>query len=237
MQPYHLCDSDLNFQIDAAYHDHKYDFGYDDRFHAGGIAFWRDQNVGVLGVDASFIGLRSQVDGYPIGASDLGSFFRAGVRGEYFVGDDFTLGAGIGHIGGDLFGQNMAGFDGNLWARAYATNNLAIIARLDVGRYMWSTETFNKWAVSGDAEYLLPGHPISIFAGAKYANIIDDFGGGAVSDDFIEEFAGLKVYFGSSGHGETLASHQRNNTLDNTSVLFEKTPEILDAALGSLFIP
>ena len=217
---YHFCDSNLNVQADAAYFDHRFKAGTDDRWHAGGILFWREQDRGVLGVDASYLGQK-----YVISNSNSDRF-RVGARGEYFGGDNFTLGAGVGYVSGNLFGKATNGFDSNVWAKLYPTDNLALLARFDYGSQNWAPNTLTELAATGEAEYLIPNHPVSLFIGGRYGSVTVAGAGTPSTIDTEEGFVGFKVYLGSNGQGGSLASQQRNNTLDNTSVLFEKLPEL-----------
>jgi hypothetical protein len=220
---YHFCDTNLNVQGDGAFHNHQYDDPSDsdnERWHVGGILFWRDQDVGVLGLDVSF--LNDEI------FDESDETWRLGARGEYFGGDMFTLGAGAGYLNGDFFGKDTDGFDVNAWARMYPTENLGLLARFDyatqdVGLVDWDID---HWAIGGEGEYLLPNLPLSIFAGARYGETDIDTGKSDFSSEVTEIYAGLSIYFGSDGNGGSLASHHRNNTLDNTSVIFERLPNV-----------
>ena len=224
---YHFCNTNLNVQSDFAFHSHQFDFDApfdfaNDRWHKGGILFWRDQDIGVLGLDASFLN-----DDFFGKNSDM---WRVGLRGEYFAGDMFTLGVGAGFFDGDFFGKNQDGFDVNAWARVYPTESIGLLARFDYATQDIGSVDVDHWAVGGEGEFLLPSVPVSIFAGARYGESeAEDTGGkgGAFSADVTEIYAGLSVYFGSDGNGGSLASHHRNNTLDNTSVIFERLPNFL----------
>ena len=224
---YKFCNTDLNAQIDGAYFDHRFKFGTDDAWHAGGVLFLRDQNIGVVGIDASYIGKDRH---YDFASPDtVSKWLRFGVRGEWFAGENFTLGAHVGHIDGDTNGYNLNGFDETVWARIYATPNLALTARLDAGQFDYTGETLSEWAVSGDAEFLVPDSQMSVFAGAHYAMKHDTYLGNAFipntqDETYVEGFAGLKIYFGTAEKGNTLVSQHRNNTLDNTSMFFERVP-------------
>ena len=224
---YHLCDSNLNLQIDAAYYDHRFGANNgspaatDDRWHVGGVAFWRERDLGVLGLDASYIVENVELD------SISNHLLRIGARGEYFGGENFTLGGGVGYVTGSRYTvDDRRGFDANVWARAYLSDNLGLFARLDYGNQDWFVFDLKQWAATAEAEYLVPNHQISILAGLRHG--VAEYNSGLHSDYTTNEaYAGFKVYFGSSVQGEKLVSHHRNNTLDNTSTLFEKLPEFL----------
>jgi hypothetical protein len=215
---YHFCNTNLNIQADYAVHGHQFDSGFEDndRWHAGGVLFWRDQELGVLGLDVSFLN-ESYFD------DDFESW-RFGVRGEYFVNDMFTLGAGAGYFDGKAFAEDGDGFDVNAWGRIYPTESIGLLARFDYAVVDFRDVNLDYWAVTGEGEYLLPNVPVSIFAGARYAG--QEFPGkvGEFSIDDIQAYAGISIYLGSDGNGGSLASHQRNNTLDNTSVILERLP-------------
>lgn len=220
---YHFCDTNLNVQGDYAFYSHQFDvdapFEFaNDRWHAGGILFWRDQDVGVLGLDTSFIN-----DDF-FGKNN--ETWRIGVRGEYFGGDVFTFGAGAGYLNGEWFGKDLDGFDLNAWGRLYPTENIGLLARVDYNsadiEFGSSDVNFEQLAFTAEGEYLLPNIPMSIFAGARYAER-ENLGKGFEFTD-TQVYLGLSVYFGSDGNGGSLASHHRNNTLDNTNVILEKLP-------------
>lgn len=218
---YHFCDSNLNVQGDVAFHNHQFDDLSDsdnERWHVGGILFWRDQDLGVLGLDVSFLN-----DDFFDESSET---WRIGVRGEYFGGDMFTLGAGAGYLNGDFFGKDTDGFDVNAWGRMYPTENIGLLARFDYATQdIESVDVdIDQWAIGGEGEYLLPNLPLSIFAGARYSEADVNSGKSDFSSEVTEIYAGLSIYLGSDGNGGSLASHHRNNTLDNTSVLFERVP-------------
>ena len=228
---YHICDTNLNVQGDYAFHSHQFDIdesfdATDDRWHVGGILFWRDQDVGVLGLDVSF--LNDDISGIN------SESWRVGLRGEYFAGDMFTVGTGAGFFEGNFFGKNSDGFDVNAWARIYPTENIGLLARFDYAEMdvenlsLGSDLNTDSWAIGGEGEYLLPSVPVSIFAGARYGETDGDIGNSIeFSTQVTEIYAGLSVYFGSDGNGGSLASHHRNNTLDNTSVIFERMPSFI----------
>jgi hypothetical protein len=235
---YEFCNTGLNIQGDFAFHSHQLDsddfFGgkgppwesdiVNDRWHVGGILFWRNEDLGLVGIDGSMIN------------DDVDSFnnesFRVGLRGEYFAGDMFTVGAGFGYNHGDLFGSDWDGFDANIWARLYATDNIGLLARFDWAGFDIDDAEFappgsiDVWAVTGEGEFLLPDHPLSIFAGVRYAEQQLDQGDGkfdfGATTDHLQIYAGLRLYFGSEGL--SLSSHHRSNTLDNTSVPLERIP-------------
>jgi hypothetical protein len=215
-----------NFQGDFAFHSHRGDpsFGSEftlDTWHAGGIAFWRDANVGLFGVDASFISqdVRSSTETW-----------RLGLRGEYFMGPALTLGGGAGYLSMDFFGGKSAnGFDLNLWGRYYLNDSFALKIR---GDYLslssddayW--EDGRTWAISGEGEYLLPSLPMSLFLGARYAQSTIEDSDDSIDVDSVQVYGGVKFYFGSGDAGTSLATHQRNNTLDNTNTVLERLPSL-----------
>ena len=213
-----------NFQGDFSFHSHRTDdlFFSDqvalDAWHFGGIAFWRDANVGLVGVDASFISNDFN------GTIETG---RIGLRGEYFVGQSITVGGGAGYVSMDFFGKSDGdGFDANLWGRYYFNDSFAVKVRGDVGSISLEdapVDDVTAWAIAGEGEYLLPSLPMSIFGGVRYAqadvNTFSDY-----TVDSLQVYAGAKFYFGSGDAGTSLATHHRNNTLDNTSTFLERIP-------------
>ena len=224
---YKFCNTDLNAQIDASYVGNKFQYGFEDTWHAGGILFLRDQSIGLLGIDGSYIARDQHYDF--VSPDTRSKWLRFGVRGEWFAGENVTLGARVGHIDGDTSGFNLNGFDESVWARIYATSNLALTAKLDAGQFDYTGDKISDWAISADAEYLIPDQQVSLFGGARYAMKHSTFLGNAnipntLDDQYASAFVGLKIYLGTAARGNTLVSQQRNNTLDNTSMLFERLP-------------
>jgi hypothetical protein len=225
---YRFCDIGLNIQGDFAFHSHQVDADdlfrgkhsssdaelANDRWHVGGILFWRDEDLGLLGVDGSFI--NDDIDGYNFESS------RIGLRGEFFAGDMFTLGAGAGYVDGETFGNDWDGYDANIWGRFYATDSIGLLARFDWADFGGDFEDVSTWAVTGEGELKLPEYPLSIFAGVRYAEQETDGGKFGSSTDLTQVYVGLKVYFGSNGL--SLSDTQRSNTLDNTNVILERLP-------------
>jgi hypothetical protein len=219
--------TNFNFQGDFSFHSHSPDFGSGfgpsgntrlDSWHAGGIAFWRDANVGLVGIDGSFI------------SNDyFGSVesWRLGLRGEYFVDPSITVGGGAGYVTMDFFGKaDGDGFDGNLWARYYFNDSFAMKVRGDVGSLSFDDgpyEDVTAWAIAGEGEYLLPSLPMSVFVGVRYAKSDVDASPDYTVDS-LQVYGGAKFYFGSGDAGTSLATHHRNNTLDNTSTFLERMP-------------
>ncbi len=216
-----------NFQGDFSFHSHRTDDLFSDEtlaldtWHFGGIAFWRDANVGLFGVDASFISQDF------VGSVET---WRLGLRGEYFLGQSLTVGGGAGYLSMDLFsGKSADGFDLNLWGRYYLNDSFALKVRGDYST-LSSDDSFwedaRTWAIAGEGEYLLPSLPMSLFLGARYAETTMEDGGDSIDIDSVQIYGGAKFYFGSGDAGTSLATHHRNNTLDNTSTALERLPNI-----------
>jgi len=226
---YKFCESGINIQGDFAFHSHQMDaddiFGShggsddelgNDRWHAGGVMFWRDEDVGLVGLDGSFI--NNDLNGYNFDS------WRIGLRGEYFLGEMFTIGAGAGYNDGDTYGENWNGFDVNAWGRLYLMDNFGLLARFDWSDFEGDYDKLSTSALTGEGEFKLPDHPLSLFLGVRYAEQELDDDWREITADHLQVYGGLKVYFGSND--ASLAAHHRSNTLDNSSVSLEKLPSI-----------
>jgi hypothetical protein len=224
---YNFCDTGINAQVDGAYIDHEFKHGFEETAHAGGILFLRDQNLGLLGLDGSYLWRTRH---YEFAGPDTKSnWSRIGLRGEWFANEYFTLGARVGHVNGDTAGYKLKGFEETAWARVYATPNLAFMAKLDAAQFDFIETDIKNWTVSGEAEYLVPDQHISLLAGGRYAMKHSTYlGNGFVpntqNENYVEGFVGLKIYLGGTHQANTLVAQHRSNTLDNRSMFFEGTP-------------
>lgn len=200
--------------------------------HIGGAVFWRDTQVGALGVASSVI-LSANDAKEGTGHSEGifgGSLWRVGGFGEYFAGDNLTFGAGATFINGKWSTLNyftQVGVEADAYAKFYLNDNLSLMLRGDVLSSTVSNTTdsfgWNGFAISSQAEYLVPGSALSLFAGGRFAarNSVSDFESIQYQD--VQGFLGLKFAFGGSPFN-TLRERDRNGAYDNTSVLDEKLP-------------
>ena len=224
----------FNIQADVAYHAHSgevEDFGADVDFdqtntHIGGALFYRDPVSWAGGLQASWISR-------DIGGIDL-DVFRAGLFGEFYLDDVFTLGASAHYYNADWpsnfigGGKDEDGFQLAAWGRFYATPDLSFLLRGDV--LLADLEDgdgdeadWDGFAINGEGEYLVWDQGLSLFAGARYAERQFDPENSSFSldvDDF-QVYGGVKFSFGQGG---TLLERQRTGPVDNTSVFDEKLP-------------
>ena len=223
-----LGNSNLNVQLDGSYYlndlSNKEDDGSAvrekgvDRWHAGGVLFWRDATMGLLGIDGAY--------GQQNWSGDKIDDYRVGARFEYYPSDFFTLGGRAGYIH-EKEGSHDKGADGlyaNAFGEVYPTENWALTASVDYAYFsQWdkppsSKEPLEFYAFTGETEYDLSDSvnmPISIFAGGRYTDQDDS----ESTFNEIQGFVGLKWYFGG---GDTLAAKHRSNTLDNLNTLFDR---------------
>jgi hypothetical protein len=182
---------DLNIQGDFAYYDHrtevspeideKDDFDIEQtNMHGGGALFFRDPSSWAGGVSASWIS--RGLDGKD---PDI---VRAGLFGEIYFDDVFTLGASAHYYNtdwpsDDFVEKDEDGFELAAWGRFYPTPNFSLMIRGDlllpntkfeiadfIGEDVdtdWDVD--DGFAITGEAEYLVWDRGLSIFGGARYA--------------------------------------------------------------------
>jgi hypothetical protein len=237
------CDA-WNFQADYAYYGHSADLGEKDdelesksleseagSHHFGGAVFWRDPQFAAFGLSGSYI--NQDADWWILDKDN--DYYRAGLFGEFYASDRFTLGGSAHYFTGssDLFGKDFAdhsGFELAAIAKFYATPELAFTLRGDYMISEFSEEFedgggsdvgFDGYAVTGEAEYLVWDEGLSLFGGARFASreFDDEFG---IGFDDLQVYAGIKFAFGGGGGG--LVDRDRSGSYDNTSVMLEKLP-------------
>ncbi len=199
--------------------------------HVGADLIWRDPSQAAAGLSASRI-FQSYSAPYPGGqfnpVSDSSGMWRLGAFGEVYANDMLTLGGGAYYLNGQtIWGgvYNQHGFEGDLFAKLYASDNLALTLRGDLMRMDIARATagrFGGFAVTADAEYLVPDMALSVFVGGRYASRAYDEDGGfnfAVTD--LQGFVGVKFVLGGPAPS-SLRERDRHGTVDNTSVFQEK---------------
>jgi hypothetical protein len=223
----------FNFQGDFAYYDHSTKDDIDGgksvldmdtaNRHFGGAMFWRDQNVGMLGLTGSRI------------TQDMvfkdTNYLRAGLVGEYFLNDQFTLGASAHYFHtNDWANKDIKhkGFELATNLKFYATPDLSF--KLE-GALLNSRltnegdrEKHNGFSVGLEAEYLFWDQGASVFAGGRYSN--RSFTSSIDIED-LQAYVGLKFAFG--GNTQSLLTRDRSGPIDNTSIYLEKLPNALNS--------
>jgi hypothetical protein len=206
--------------------------GQDNQGHIGGALFWRDPSVGRIGLAASEILNNAHL---VVGSStdDFGgSLTRVGAFGDFYASDAITLGgAGFYVTGTPITGLGSSlsetGFEGNVHAIFYATDNISLGLQGDMqlanltesGR----VSSWNGYAGSVEAEYLVPDTALSLFLGGRIASrSLNQLGGLTINDQ--QGYIGVKWAFG--GPVSSLRARDRAGTYDNTSVFDEKLPGI-----------
>jgi hypothetical protein len=218
--------------------------------HVGGAAFWRNADVGELGIAASRIFQTNSVKqlGVPVVTDVSGGLWRIGGFGEYYGGEMFTLGAGANYINGQaVFYQNPAtpldhtGFEADIYAKFYPSDNFGLTMRGDVLSSTMNAlgQSFNwkGYAVSAEAEYLIPDSAFSLFASARYAKrTLDNNAGSYYSFDDKQGLLGIRFAFGGSPVS-SLRDRDRHGSYDNTSVFDEKLPSFDSEYVNSQAAP
>jgi hypothetical protein len=192
--------SDFSGQLTGGYHRIDGSGASADDWNVAGTVSW-DTTMGRLGANLGYTneglsGANANVTNY-------------GVYGEYYAGQQFTLGLRGGGVTGSASafgvgsGTSTGGYGGGE-AVAYLTPNFA--ARATVG-YVGISDG-HQWTAGVHGEYLFSEKtPLSGWVGYDYSSIGAD--GFAVHGNTIS--IGLKYYFGGSG---SLEQHQRTGEDD-----------------------
>ena len=223
-------------QLDGAfYHD---GFSYDGRLgpvnaqdnqgHVGGAIFWRDASVGRFGLAASEILNNTHADevGFGVHLDAGGSLSRIGAFGDFYASDAITLGAGGFYVTGNVVSTTWeTGFEGNVHAKFYATDNIGFNLQADIQRANLasggSDSSWNGIAGSAEAEYLVPDTALSLFLGGRVASRAVDQ---TLTLNDTQGYIGVKWAFG--GPISSLRARDRAGIYDNTSVFDEKLPAL-----------
>ncbi len=179
-----------------------------DTWTAGGTFFWRDPNVGMLGVD---VGYQSA----DVGIS--GDGFRIGGRGEYYCGDHWTIGAAAGWEQVDFHSiSRIDGWYANAQVKYYWNDRTSFSLN---GNYYTANVSAapinaNQWSVGLEGEYLISRDtPVSVYGGVRYGDFNVNFTSHDPTDWTV--YAGLKFRFGNDGGA--LVDQDRNGALAATT--------------------
>ena len=226
-----------NFQGDFALYAHESEFdsggtsvdlsGYNGHF--GGAAFWRSPDAGSLGLSASIMNLDEIIVD--------NDYWRVGAFGEFYVGDQFTLGGSAHYFSGkDFADKDHDGFELTANAKFYVMPELSLSVQ---GDFMTSELSisgtdadFDGFAITGEAEYLVWDEGISLFGGARYAERQLSASGTEIDFDDLQVYVGLEFAFGAAGG--SLADRDRSGPIDNTSTMFEKLPSWVNEAVAAI---
>ena len=206
--------------------------GQDSQGHIGGAIFWRDPSVGRLGLAGSEILNNVHFDSGGTTLDVGGSLTRLGAFGDFYASDAITLGAGAFYVFGNpinnFFGTGLSesGFEGNLHAKFYATDNISFGLQGDIQRANLTPSggaatPFNGIAGSAEVEYLVPDTALSLFLGGRVASRALE-GSADITLNDTQGYIGVKFAFG--GPVSSLRARDRAGTYDNTSVFNEKLP-------------
>jgi hypothetical protein len=199
---------DFAGQVSGAYHRVEATGGGLNDWNVAGTLAWTSHQ-GRIGANVGYDGLS---------ASGLGlSATNYGVYGEYYAGDQFTLGlrGGGATVSGGAFGFSAHRTGGYVGGEAigYFMPDLAVRGTVGYFGIAGGHET----TVGVHGEYLFSEtFPISAWVGYDYANL---GGGGSISGNTLS--VGLKYYFGGSG---SLERHQRTGVDDWGPQVVDITP-------------
>ncbi len=179
-----------------------------DTWTAGGTFFWRDSNVGLLGVDLGYQSADAGISG---------DGFRLGVRGEYYCGDRWTIGAAAGWEQVDFHSiARIDGWYGNAQVKYYWNDKTSF--SLNGNYYTADVHSpsikNNQWSVGLEGEYLISRDtPVSVYGGVRYGDFNVAFSSRDPTDWTV--YAGIKFRFGNDGG--SLADQDRNGALSPTT--------------------
>jgi hypothetical protein len=231
------CDA-WNFQADFAdyAHNSSVDFGKDTidigstEGHFGGAAFWRQPDMGTLGISASRTDQALEFINT--------DYWRVGAFGEFFVGDQFTLGASAHYFDGkdiNAAGKDHKGFEITANAKFYVTPDLSLALQ---GDFMNGTLhnsgpniDFDGWAIGSEAKYRVWDEGLSVLGGARYAERELSGSGESIKVKDMQAYVGIEFAFGAGG--SSLVASDRSGPIDNTSVMFEKLPEFFSDVIAA----
>ena len=233
----------LGAQVDGAFYQHWANYSGSPSFnlnngngHIGGALFWRNAEMAAFGIGASRI-FQNNSASLPFGGGPFGGptgKWRIGGFGEFYASDSLTFGAGAYYVTGQTYLANAIfdqfGFEGDLYAKFYATDNIGLTLRGDAFSASWQFPAvkFADWrgyALSAEAEYLFPGTTVSTFLGARLADRTRAAlpGSGYYTLDETVAYAGVRFDFGGAAQS-SLRARDRHGPFDNTSVFEEKVP-------------
>jgi len=164
-----------------------------DTWNAGGTIFWRDPSVGMLGVDVAYQSADAGISG---------DGFRAGLRGEWYPNDRWTVSAAFGWETADFNLIDIDGIYANAAVKYYFSDRFSLA--LNANYFDAETDLIpiepNQWSVGLEGEYLASREtPLSIYGGVRYGEFDLDVGGGAPEPSQWTAYVGLKFRFGNEG--------------------------------------
>lgn len=184
-----------------------------DTWNAGGSVFWRDPSVGMLGVDLAY-------QSADVGIS--GDGFRAGVRGEWYPNDRWTVSGAVGWEQLDFNLTTVDGIYANAAVKYYFNDKISVSLNanyfeINPDNVPFSVDT-QQWSVGAEGEYLISRDtPVSVYGGVRYGEFSIDNNPGDDPNQWTA-YVGLKFRFGDDG--DTLSGQDRNGALTPTTTGF-----------------
>ncbi len=197
----------------------------------GGSAFLRSEDFGAIGATAATTLVNMSVTGTHDQNSSLK---RLGVFGEYYLGQQATIAAGVSAIGGNdiiaLVRRKHSGAEAFARGVLYLSDNWAVSVRGDVQRsklkYQGGAVTWNGFALTGGAEYLLPGTPLSLTLDGRFAQRrLGEGNGRFLSINDKELLLGFRFDFGGNS-ADSLRARDRQGAANTISVMSSKLPNV-----------
>jgi hypothetical protein len=163
--------------------------------------FWRDPNVGAIGLLAQYSGLKTRYEFGGSSASLDSDNYLLGLEGQYFFGNASLYGqlayhyADVGFFGEDGDGVAVVG-----QLRYFATPDWLLALKGGYDRVKIDEDsddiTAKAWLVGVKTEYRLANAPLSLFGDLTYSNIKYDFSGlDFVKDRETRLMVGVKYNF------------------------------------------
>ena len=163
-----------------------------DTWTAGGTFFWRDPSVGMLGVDVGYQSADVAISG---------DGFRAGLRGEWYPNDRWTVSGAVGWEEIDFHSfTRIDGWYANAGVKYYFNDraSLSLNGNYYTANINNASIDTNQWSVGVEGEYLISRDtPVSVFGGFRYGDYNIDH----VPNDPTQwtAYVGLKFRFGNDG--------------------------------------
>ena len=181
-----------------------------DTWNAGGTIFWRDPSAGMFGVDLAY----QSVD---VGLS--GDGIRAGVRGEWYPSDRWTVSGAIGWEQVDFNLVDVDGIYANLGVKYYFSDKFSF--GVNANYFEADVDLVNvdtsQWSVGAEGEYLFSRDtPVSVYAGARYGQF--DIDNTSLEPEQWTAYVGLRFRFGNDG--APLVGQDREGAVQPTTTGF-----------------
>jgi hypothetical protein len=180
-----------------------------DTWAAGGTFFWRDPDQGMFGVEVAYQSADALIKG---------DGYRAGLRGEWYAGDHWTVSGAAGWEETDFDFINLEGLYANAAVKYYINDRASISLN---GNYyevefdtVFGSRDTSQWSVGAEGEWLFSrATPVSLYGGVRYGEFEID--STSIEPSQWTAYVGLKFRFGNDG--DSLADQDREGAVTPTT--------------------